>query len=135
MFENEAYVSRSQGKDPKIPSYMGGKFPLSTFLADGVRKLLAHPDDWHLLPDQVSDWLRLQHEASILPPPDGLLVETFPARRAALPRLLPLRGPPRPPDPRHAADPPARTRPGPSARLRRLGLFPRRLGPRATWAA
>ena len=37
MFESEAYVSRSQGKDPKIPSYMGGKFPLSTFLADGVR--------------------------------------------------------------------------------------------------
>ncbi|WP_423069023.1 ligase-associated DNA damage response DEXH box helicase [Devosia sp. CN2-171] len=78
MFESEAYVSRSQGKDPKIPSYMGGKFPLSTFLADGVRKLLAHPDEWHLLPDQVSDWLRLQQEASILPSPDSLLVETFP---------------------------------------------------------
>ena len=78
MFESEAYVSRSQGKDPKIPSYMGGKFPLSTFLADGVRKLLAHPDEWHLLPDQVSDWLRLQQEASVLPAEDSLLVETFP---------------------------------------------------------
>ena len=78
MFENEAYVSRSQGRDPKIPSYMGGKFPLSTYLADGVRKLLANPDDWHLLPDQVADWLRLQHEVSLLPRPDSLLVETFP---------------------------------------------------------
>jgi ATP-dependent Lhr-like helicase len=79
MFENEAYVSRAQGRgDPKIPSYMGGKFPLSTFLADGVRKLLAHPHDWHLLPDQVSDWLRLQQEASVIPPPDSMLVETFP---------------------------------------------------------
>ncbi len=78
MYESEAYVSRSQGKDPKIPSYMGGKFPLSTFLAEGVRKLLAHPDEWHQLPDQVADWLRLQRDASLLPQPDSLLVETFP---------------------------------------------------------
>jgi len=78
MFENEAYVSRSQGKDPKIPSYMGGKFPLSTFLAEGVRKLLAHPGEWHHLPDQVSDWLRLQRDFSVLPSPESLLVETFP---------------------------------------------------------
>ena len=78
MFENEAYVSRTTSSDPKIPSYMGGKFPLSTYLADGVRKLLSRPEDWHLLPDQVSDWLRLQHEVSVLPPPDGMLVETFP---------------------------------------------------------
>ena len=41
---------------------------------------------------------------SALPPPGDLLVETFPARRALLPRLLPVRGPPRPPDARHAAD-------------------------------
>ncbi len=78
MHENEAQVSRAVGKDPKIPSYMGGKFPLSTYLADGVRKLIANPDDWHLLPDQVSDWLRLQRDVSTLPRPDSLLVETFP---------------------------------------------------------
>lgn len=78
MFENEAYVSRTTSSDPKIPSYMGGKFPLSTYLADGVRKLLSRPGDWHLLPDQVADWLRLQQEVSVLPPPDGMLVETFP---------------------------------------------------------
>jgi ATP-dependent helicase Lhr and Lhr-like helicase len=78
MHENEAQVSRAIGKDPKIPSYMGGKFPLSTYLADGVRKLIANPDDWHLLPDQVSDWLRLQRDVSTLPRPDSLLVETFP---------------------------------------------------------
>jgi ATP-dependent Lhr-like helicase len=78
MFENEAYVSRAQGGDPKIPSYMGGKFPLSTFLADGVRKILSTPEDWYKLPEQVSDWLRLQHEVSVLPPRDSMLVETFP---------------------------------------------------------
>jgi ATP-dependent Lhr-like helicase len=78
MFENEAYVSRAQGGDPKIPSYMGGKFPLSTFLADGVRHILSSPDEWHKLPDQVSDWLRLQHDVSVLPPANSMLVETFP---------------------------------------------------------
>jgi ATP-dependent Lhr-like helicase len=39
---------------------------------------LSQPDEWHKLPDQVADWLRLQHEASLLPPPDSMLVETFP---------------------------------------------------------
>ncbi len=78
MFETEAYVSRSSATDPKIPSYMGGKFPLSTYLAEGVRKLLSDPAHWPVLPDQVSDWLRLQHEASVLPPADAMLVETFP---------------------------------------------------------
>ncbi len=78
MFETEAYVSRSNAADPKIPSYMGGKFPLSTYLAEGVRKILSKPDNWQALPEQVSDWLRLQHEASVLPPPDSMLVETFP---------------------------------------------------------
>src|SRR5690606_17073721 len=34
MKDTEAYVSRSFAKDPKIPSYMGGRFPLSTYLAD-----------------------------------------------------------------------------------------------------
>jgi ATP-dependent Lhr-like helicase len=78
MFETEAYVSRSNATDPKIPSYMGGKFPLSTYLADGVRRLLSNPDNWNRLPNQVSDWLRLQHEASVLPPQHSMLVETFP---------------------------------------------------------
>lgn len=78
MFETEAYVSRSNSTDPRIPSYMGGKFPLSTYLAEGVRKLLSQPAEWHKLPDQVADWLRLQHDVSQMPPADSMLVETFP---------------------------------------------------------
>ncbi|HEY4200920.1 MAG TPA: ligase-associated DNA damage response DEXH box helicase [Devosiaceae bacterium] len=78
MFETEAYVSRSFGKDPKIPSYMGGKFPLSTYLAERVRKMLDRPDEWARLPDQVADWLRLQRDFSLVPREDSLLVETFP---------------------------------------------------------
>jgi ATP-dependent Lhr-like helicase len=79
MFETEAYVSRSTSTQmPKIPSYMGGKFPLSTYLADGVRRILSNPREWKRLPDQVRDWLALQKDQSILPPRDSLLVETFP---------------------------------------------------------
>jgi ATP-dependent Lhr-like helicase len=78
MHETEAYVSRAVSKDPKIPSYMGGKFPLSTYLAERVRRMLATPEDWHRLPNQVSDWLRLQRDFSVLPGRESLLVETFP---------------------------------------------------------
>ncbi len=78
MVETEAYVSRSFSDKPKVPSYMGGRFPLSTFLADGVRRLISSPDNWSRLPEQVRDWLALQHEQSLLPGRENLLVETFP---------------------------------------------------------
>ncbi len=78
MKDNEAFVSRAFSKDPKIPSYMGGKFPLSTYLAERVRRIMDSPEEWRKLPDQVSDWLRLQRDLSVLPRRDSLLVETFP---------------------------------------------------------
>ena len=76
--ENEAFVSNAPNLDAKVPSYMGGKFPLSTYLADQVRAMLADPARWSALPDQVSDWLRLQRDKSALPARGDLLVETFP---------------------------------------------------------
>jgi len=78
MRDNEAFVSRAVATNPKIPSYMGGKFPLSTYLASRVRTMLDTPESWSRLPNQVSDWLRLQQFASVLPGRDSLLVETFP---------------------------------------------------------
>lgn len=78
IHEQDALVSRSQSDTPKIPAYAGGKFPLSTYLAQGVRDLLSSPESWDHLPDQVREWLTLQRDKSVLPGPDGLLVETFP---------------------------------------------------------
>ena len=76
---NEAICSRAApGTDPKIPSYAGGKFPLSTFLAARVRAILASPKEWQTLPDEVSSWLHAQRLKSRLPKPGELLVETFP---------------------------------------------------------
>jgi ATP-dependent Lhr-like helicase len=81
MAEDEMYVSRASGEDAKVPSYDGGKFPLSTYLADRVRNLLADRDAWRGLPDQVRDWLSLQADLSKVPGPRELVVETFPRGR------------------------------------------------------
>jgi ATP-dependent Lhr-like helicase len=78
LVEDQVYVSRANNKDAKVPSYMGGKFPLSTYLAERVRKLLADQRAWNALPDQVRDWLTLQRDISRVPGVRELLVETFP---------------------------------------------------------
>ena len=76
--DQEAYVTRAEGVDAKVPSYAGGKFPLSTYLAARVRDMLAEPNAWKRLPKPVADWLRIQKKRSVLPRADQVLVETFP---------------------------------------------------------
>ena len=78
MMEDQVYVSRANDKDAKVPSYMGGKFPLSTYLAERVRGLLDDTRAWRALPDQVRDWLTLQRDFSRVPGKRELLVESFP---------------------------------------------------------
>ncbi len=76
--ETEATVARGGEGDPQVPVYAGGRLPLSTHLAERVRSLLADPTAWTGFPPDVQEWLRLQRWRSVLPEPDGLLVETFP---------------------------------------------------------
>jgi len=76
--EATCYVSNAIDEDPRIPAYAGGKFPLSTFLAQQVRAILADPESWKRLPDQVRQWLEIQKIKSVLPKRDELLIETFP---------------------------------------------------------
>jgi ATP-dependent Lhr-like helicase len=78
LAEDVVYVSRANDKDAKVPSYMGGKFPLSTYLAERVRKLLDDRRQWNALPEQVRDWLSLQKDVSRVPAVRELLIETFP---------------------------------------------------------
>jgi ATP-dependent Lhr-like helicase len=73
-----ALATRTTATEPAIPSYAGGKFPLSTYLADRVRRMLANPESWNVLPGQVRDWLSMQRWRSVLPKADQMLVETFP---------------------------------------------------------
>ncbi len=74
----DALVMRAQSDSPAIPTYNGGKFPLTTFLADRVRKMIHDPAQWTGLPDPVREWFEIQQLRSAIPPPDHLLVETFP---------------------------------------------------------
>jgi ATP-dependent Lhr-like helicase len=69
---------RSKADKPAVPSYNGGKFPLTTFLADRVRQMIHDPTQWDALPGQVREWFEIQRARSAIPPPDHLLVETFP---------------------------------------------------------
>ncbi len=78
LVEDQVYVSRANDKDAKVPAYAGGKFPLSTYLAERVRRLLDDRRAWNALPEQVRDWLSLQQDFSRVPGTRELLVETFP---------------------------------------------------------
>ncbi|MEZ5921612.1 MAG: ligase-associated DNA damage response DEXH box helicase [Parvularculaceae bacterium] len=74
----DALVTRAPGENPRIPSWNGGKFPLTTYLASRVRKIVHDEDGWSGLPSQLRDWLEIQKRVSIIPGADELLVETFP---------------------------------------------------------
>ena len=76
--EAACYVSKAFDTEPKVPYYAGGKFPLSTYLAEQVRAMLADKNARADLPEQVRDWLSIQEQKSVLPQRDELLVETFP---------------------------------------------------------
>ena len=76
--ENGAYVTKTSDPSAEIPSYNGGKFPLSTFLAQRVREMVSNPGDWHKLPEPVQEWLKIQEWRSVIPKAGQLLVETFP---------------------------------------------------------
>lgn len=78
----QLHARPAKAKEPKIPSYAGGQMPLSTYLADGVRDILADRTTWKALPPQVQEWLGLQHAFSQLPQPGKVLVEQFVFRHA-----------------------------------------------------
>lgn len=78
--------------EAKIPSYAGGQMPLSTFLAERVRGLLAKPARHRSLPVEVQEWLQLQQEVSLLPNPDHLLVEHFSWRDQAMTLIYTFEG-------------------------------------------
>ncbi len=78
LHETEALVTRTSDENPMIPSFQGGKFPLSTYLAERVRHIVSTPEAWQALPLPVAEWLELQRVKSVLPKPREMLIETFP---------------------------------------------------------
>ncbi|MEL6371219.1 MAG: ligase-associated DNA damage response DEXH box helicase [Pseudomonadota bacterium] len=75
---SDCMVTRAPFEEPRIPTWQGGKFPLTTYLAGRVRAMISDPTKWRDLPDPIRDWLHIQKDVSVIPAPDELLVETFP---------------------------------------------------------
>lgn len=90
--ENECLASKTFDESPKIPAYAGGKFPLSTYLAEQVRKMLIEPQSWATLPNQVREWLELQKRVSRMPSHNELLLETFPRNKKHYMIIYPFEG-------------------------------------------
>jgi len=78
IVDMNAIVTPGPPGNPKIPSFEGGKFPLSTFLAQRVREMIEDPRRWRDLPEQVRAWLDMQRLRSVIPRANEMLVETFP---------------------------------------------------------
>ena len=74
----DVLVSPAADKDPRMPSWGGSKFALSTFLAKRVRELMFDEQHWAVLPADVREWLELQKARSLIVREEELLVETFP---------------------------------------------------------
>ena len=74
----DVLVRPAMGKDPKMPSWGGSKFALSTFLAKRVRELMFDETHWEVLPSDVREWLEIQKDRSLIVKEDELLLETFP---------------------------------------------------------
>ena len=74
----DAFVTRAPpDAEPKVPSWGGSKFALSTYLARRVRKMIADQSGWSRLPADVQEWMQIQRRRSLIPAEDEMLVETF----------------------------------------------------------
>jgi ATP-dependent Lhr-like helicase len=77
----DVFVSPANDADPKMPSWGGSKFALSTFLARRVRQLMFDERHWVVLPADVREWLEAQKARSRIVAEDEMLLETFPKGR------------------------------------------------------
>jgi ATP-dependent Lhr-like helicase len=88
----DVLVRPASHKDPKMPSWGGSKFALSTYLAKRVRQLMFDQSHWAVLPADVREWLELQRDRSLIVGEDELLLETFPRGRRNFLVLYPFDG-------------------------------------------
>ncbi len=63
--------------EAKIPSFVGGRLPISTALADEVRKIFDNVPFWVKFDTEVQNWLEKQSNVSNIPKRDNLLIEIF----------------------------------------------------------
>ena len=95
---------RTKDSEAQVPSYKGGKFPLSTFLAQRVREMVSKPETWNLSARSgarmaAHPGMALGHAAA-----RPIAGRDLSARPAPLSRLLSLRRALGASDAGHAAD-------------------------------
>ncbi|HEY2749841.1 ligase-associated DNA damage response DEXH box helicase [Phenylobacterium sp.] len=73
----DVLVQPAPAADPKMPSWGGSKFALSTYLAKRVRQLMYDQAHWQVLPTDVREWLEAQRDRSVIPEENEMLLETF----------------------------------------------------------
>jgi ATP-dependent Lhr-like helicase len=88
----DVLVTPAPGTEPKMPSWGGSKFALSTYLARRVRRMIAEEQGWGRLPDDVQEWLQVQKWRSRIPAMDEMLVETFPRHKRHFLLAYPFEG-------------------------------------------
>jgi ATP-dependent helicase Lhr and Lhr-like helicase len=79
-------------KTPKLPSWGGSKFALSTFLAAKVRHLMSDGASWEALPPDTREWLEIQRDKSAIPAEHEMLLETFAHQRRQFMVAYPFEG-------------------------------------------
>lgn len=77
IYENRVEVEKGTGERPKIPSFKGGRLPLSISVAERVRAMIEDKKAWKSLPVSIQNWLAVQEERSVIPGADTLLAESF----------------------------------------------------------
>ena len=88
----DALVSPAKDAEPRILSWGGSKFALSTYLAGRVRRMIADEESWIRLPADVQEWLYAQKARSMIPREDELLIETYPRGKRFYMVVYPFEG-------------------------------------------
>ncbi|PZQ64105.1 MAG: ligase-associated DNA damage response DEXH box helicase [Phenylobacterium zucineum] len=88
----DVLVRPANHKDPKMPSWGGSKFALSTYLAKRVRQLMFDENHWSVLPTDVREWLEAQKDRSLIVREDEMLLETFPRGKRNFLVVYPFEG-------------------------------------------
>ena len=74
---NNVMVKKTSSSKPRIPSYSGGRIPLSSKLSKKIVKILNNEKEWKSFPKNVVEWLKFQKEQSVIPSSNSLLIESF----------------------------------------------------------
>jgi len=93
--EMKAYVKKSPTSNMLIPKWIGGRLPLSSYLADGVRRLLCEAKEGVFRSEEMESLkpiLAIQSDLSTIPGEDEVLLENLEMKDGYFNFLYPFEG-------------------------------------------